>query len=100
MQTADLRSALDRHYADFNYPDSATDPIQIVRRFQRPDDREIVGFCASALAFGRVGSVLQSVERLLAIMGEQPAAYTRTFQPRRDGGAFDTLVHRWIRGAD
>ena len=28
----------------FNYPDSATDPIQIVRRYTRADDREVVGF--------------------------------------------------------
>ena len=33
---ASLRATLDRLYADFNYPDSAADPIQIVRRFVRP----------------------------------------------------------------
>ncbi len=66
-------------YAEFNYPDSATDPIHIVRRFERPDDREIVGFCAAALAFGRVASVLQSIERLLAVVGPAPAAYVRSF---------------------
>ena len=31
-----LKTTLDRLYAEFNYPDSATDPIQIVRRFERP----------------------------------------------------------------
>ena len=59
---------LDELYASFNYPDSAADPIQIVRRYPRADDREAVGFCAASLAFGRVGSVLQSIERLLAVM--------------------------------
>ena len=49
-----LKPVLDRLYADFNAPDSATDPIQIVRRFDRPDDREVVGFISAALAFGRV----------------------------------------------
>ena len=57
-----LKSVLDQLYADFNYPDSAADPIQIARRYQRPDDREVVGFCAAGLAFGRVASVLQSIE--------------------------------------
>jgi uncharacterized protein (TIGR02757 family) len=94
-----LKTSLDRLYADFNYPDSATDPIHIVRRFSRPDDREIVGFCAAALAFGRVASVLQSIERLLAVMGPRPAAYVRAFDPRRERRAFTGLVHRWI-GAD
>jgi uncharacterized protein (TIGR02757 family) len=96
----DIKTTLDRHYAAFNSPDSATDPIQIVRRFKRADDRELVGFCAAALAFGRVSSVLQSIERVVAIMGNEPAAYIRRFQPGRDGKAFSTLVHRWIRGRD
>jgi uncharacterized protein (TIGR02757 family) len=95
-----LKASLDRLYAGFNYPDSATDPIHIVRRFARPDDREVVGFCAAALAFGRVASVLQSVERLLALMGPRPADYVRAFQPAREAKAFHGLVHRWIRASD
>jgi uncharacterized protein (TIGR02757 family) len=94
-----LKTSLDRLYAEYNYPDSATDPIHIVRRFERPDDREIVGFCAAALAFGRVASVLQSIERLLAVVGPAPAAYVRSFEARhaRD---FSGLGHRWIRSND
>ena len=95
-----LGPTLDRLYADFNAPNTAVDPIQIVRRFSRPDDLEVVGFCASALAFGRVASVLQSIERLLAIMGERPAAFVRAFEPERDGRPFASLVHRWTRGTD
>jgi uncharacterized protein (TIGR02757 family) len=95
-----LRSKLDTLYASFNYPDSAADPIQIVRRFTRGDDREAVGFCAASLAFGRVASVMQSIQRLLHVMGPEPAAYVRRFDPGRDGAAFATLNHRWTRGPD
>ena len=95
-----LKPVLDRLYADFNYPDSAADPIQIVRRYERADDREVVGFISGALAFGRVSSVMQSIERMLAIMGPEPAAYARRFDPRRDGPAFADVVHRWTRGPD
>lgn len=95
-----LKATLDQLYAGFNYPDSATDPIQIVRRYDRADDREVVGFCAAALAFGRVASVLQSIERLLAIVGRRPAAYVRAFDPARHKPAFVDLVHRWTRGDD
>jgi len=98
--TTRLKETLDRLYADFNHADSAADPIQIVRPFSSRDDREVVGFCAAALAFGRVASVLQTIERLVAIMGERPAAYVARFDPRRDGPAFATLVHRWTRGVD
>jgi len=95
-----LKPFLDRLYAEFNYPDSATDPIHIVRRFDRRDDREVVGFVAASLAFGRVASVLQSIERVLAIMGPRPAAYVRRFDPRREAPRFADVVHRWTRGQD
>ena len=95
-----LRPALDNLYTSFNAPDSAADPIQLVRPFTRPDDREVVAFCAAALAFGRVASVLQSITRLLAVLGDRPADYVRGFNPARDRRAFDGLVHRWTREAD
>lgn len=100
MQIESLKPVLDRLYREFNYPDSATDPIQIVRRFTRPDDREVVGFIAASLAFGRVASVIQSIERVLAIMGPRPAEYVRRFDPGRDTPAFSAIVHRWTRGND
>ena len=95
-----LKTVLDQLYTGFNQPDSATDPIQIVRRFSRNEDREVVGFIAAALAFGRVSSVLQSIERVLAVIGPAPAAYVRRFDPRRDAPAFAGIVHRWTREAD
>jgi uncharacterized protein (TIGR02757 family) len=96
----ELKPVLDRLYAEFNYPDSATDPIQVVRRFSRPDDREVVGFIAASLAFGRVASVLASIERVLAVLGPRPADYIRRFEPDRDKAAFTHIVHRWTRGPD
>src|SRR3954466_10810328 len=95
-----LKPELDRLYDTFNYADSAADPIQMVRRYDRVDDREVVAFCAGSLAFGRVASVLQSIERLLAIMGARPAEYVRQFDPARHAPAFDGLVHRWTRERD
>lgn len=95
-----LKSRLDALYQSFDCVDSATDPIQIVRRFADPADREVVGFCAAALAFGRVASVLQSIERLIGVMGASPAAYIRRFDVRRDAPALKPIVHRWTTGAD
>lgn len=95
-----MKPVLDRLYAEFNYPDSATDPIQIVRRFSTSEDREIVGFIAASLAFGRVTSVLQSIERVLSVLGPRPAEYVRRFDPRRDAASFRSIVHRWTRGPD
>lgn len=96
----DLKPALDGLYHAYNAENSATDPIAIVRRFARPDDREVVGFIAASLAFGRVASVLQSIERVLAVIGPDPADYVRRFDPARHKAAFMPIVHRWTRGPD
>ena len=98
--TAALKERLDRLYSSFNCVDSATDPIQLVRRFEDPADREVAGFCAAALAFGRVASVLQSIERLFAVMGASPAAYVRAFEPQRQARDLKPIVHRWTKGED
>ena len=95
-----LKQRLDALYASFNCVDSATDPIHLVRRFERPADREVAGFCAAALAFGRVASVLQSIERVFAAMGRSPASYVRSFDPGRQARDFKPIVHRWTKGED
>ncbi|MDP6582554.1 MAG: TIGR02757 family protein [Vicinamibacterales bacterium] len=95
-----LKAPLDRLYDTFNQAESAVDPVQVVRRYTTPADREVVAFCAAALAFGRVASVLSAVGSLLAVLGDRPAAYVQDFDPTRDGDRLRPLVHRWIRGAD
>ena len=95
-----LRDHLEPLYASFNHERSATDPIELVRPYADPADREIAGFIASALAFGNVVSVMQSVGTVLALMGPSPSAYVRQFDPRTDAHRFATFVHRWTRGVD
>ncbi len=95
-----MKTALDALYDNFNAPEAALDPIQIVRRYARVDDREIVAFIAAGLAFGRVASVMASVEAVCAVVGPSPSAFVRGFDPKRDGAALKTFVHRWVRGRD
>lgn len=96
----DLATSLEALYHQFNDAHAVTDPVQLVRRFETVPDREIVGFCAAALAFGRVQSVLNSIEGLLQVVGASPAAYVRAFDPATDRRSLDHLVHRWTRGID
>lgn len=95
-----LKAKLDRLYESFNAPGSAFDPVQVVQRYPRLDDREIVGFVASAVAFGRVASVVNSTNAICEVLGDRPAAVLRRFDPGKHGERLRPLVHRWTRGDD
>lgn len=95
-----LKAALDELYAGFNYPESAVDPVQIVRRYARSDDREVVAFIAAGLAFGRLASVMASIEAVCRVLGPEPARFVRAFDPEAGGGPLRALGHRWTRGDD
>jgi uncharacterized protein (TIGR02757 family) len=96
----DARGRLEDLYRTFDDVSAALDPVHVVRKYEAPGDREIVGFCAAALAFGRVASVLHSIESLLDVMGPHPAEFVRQFEPVRHSKRIEPLVHRWIRGRD
>jgi uncharacterized protein (TIGR02757 family) len=101
MRASDgLKARLDALYASFNVDDAPADPVHVLRRFPEPADREVVAFLAASLAFGRVASVLASIDRLLATIGPSPAAFVRNFDPARHGALVAPLVHRWTRGPD
>lgn len=95
-----LQARLDELYTDFDRLESATDPVHLVRPYRDPADREVVGFCAAALAFGRVASVLNSIGAVQHVLGDSPAAFVRRFDPQRDGLRLRSFVHRWTRGDD
>lgn len=95
-----LRPQLDALYASFNRAGEVPDPVEFVRRYESPADREIVAFLAAGLAFGRVASVNQSVSRVLDVLGPHPAEAVAGFSWARDARRLDGFVHRWTRGSD
>jgi uncharacterized protein (TIGR02757 family) len=95
-----LGPSLERLYQEYNREESASDPVHLVRPFGDGPDREITGFCAGALAFGRVAGVMQSISALFRIMGPHPAAFVRGFDPAAPHPELRALVHRWTRGED
>jgi uncharacterized protein (TIGR02757 family) len=95
-----LRPVLDRLYRECAASAAPDDPIDCVRVYSDPADREIAGFIAAGLAFGRVAGIKASVRAVLGRMGPSPAAFVRALDPRRDAAPFLPLVHRWVRGRD
>ena len=97
---AGLGPELDRLYDGFNVADSTADPVQFVWRYGDPADREVVALIASSLAFGRLASVLASIERVLAVLGDAPADWLRDMDVSEARMALGPIVHRWTRGDD
>ncbi len=65
----DLKPRLDSLYRRFNrrayvHPD----PLEMVYRYEKPEDQEIAGLVSAALAYGRVSQILASVSRVLGLM--------------------------------
>jgi uncharacterized protein (TIGR02757 family) len=95
-----LREPLEALYREYGRSGVVEDPVECVRVYPDPADREIAGFIAAGLAFGRVAGIMTSVRAALAPMGASPAAFVRRFEFPRDAGPFLPFVHRWVRGRD
>jgi uncharacterized protein (TIGR02757 family) len=95
-----LKHCLDKIYARYNRRELIPpDPLQFVYRYSDRADREIAGFLAAVLAYGRVQQIEKSVERLLGRMGPHPAAFVRAFNGSKRRALAD-FRHRFNSGDD
>jgi uncharacterized protein (TIGR02757 family) len=69
-----LGDRLELLYRSYGPETADGDPIVFPRRFERPEDREVVAWIASAFAYGRVETIQQNVGRIIAALGAHPAA--------------------------
>ncbi len=73
LQDVLLGEALEVLYQTYGPETATSDPIVFLRRYHRPADQEVVGWIASAFAYGRVETIQGNVERILAALGPDPA---------------------------
>jgi uncharacterized protein (TIGR02757 family) len=95
-----LKAELDRQYAAYDRSGRLPDPIELVRPYRDPADREVAGFLTAGLAFGRVAGIMKSVGAVLAAMGPTPSRFVLDFSPSRDAIRLADCGHRWTRGID
>lgn len=74
------------------------DPVGVVRRYDDPLDREIVGLVAAGLAFGNVKTIRAKLEELLERVGESP--HRKAEDPKTLKRALRTFRHRVFIGDD
>ena len=69
-----LADRLERLYRAYGPETADTDPIMFLGRYALPEDLEVVGWIASAFAYGRVETIQANVERNRAELGPRPAS--------------------------
>jgi len=68
-----LGDRLEQIYAAYGPATVDSDPIVFVGRYETDSDREVVGWIASAFAYGRVATIQANVQRILTALGPSPA---------------------------
>jgi uncharacterized protein (TIGR02757 family) len=96
MSFEELKEFLDFKADFYNNPSFvATDPIQLVHRFERKEDIEIVGLLMSTIAWGNRKAIITSGERILEIMEQAPFEFISEYE------SFDArFVHRTFNAED
>jgi uncharacterized protein (TIGR02757 family) len=69
-----LGDRLEALYRLYGPESTGTDPILFVGRYASPEDREVVGWIATAFAYGQVRTIQDNVGRLLDALGSRPAS--------------------------
>ncbi|MEO8360384.1 MAG: TIGR02757 family protein [Vicinamibacteria bacterium] len=99
-RVAALQAILNRAYAEYDARWIEPDPVQFVWRYDRPEDREVVGLIASSLAYGNVKQIKKSVERVLALLGPEPARAIDTLNTASALQSLDGFKHRFNDATD
>lgn len=65
----ELKQAMELAFRDYHHGKrSQLDPISLVYPFKDPKDREVVAFLVALIAYGNVGTILKSGEKLLTLL--------------------------------
>ncbi len=104
MKKIDLRNFLDRKVLEYNrLAFIKDDPLGIPHRFTVKQDIEIAGFFAAILAWGNRKSIINSCNRLLSFMDNEPYKFIMNLDCSDESvgfTAFDKFVHRTFNDMD
>ncbi|MBW2158488.1 MAG: DUF2400 family protein [Deltaproteobacteria bacterium] len=74
------------------------DPVDFVHSYDEPRDQEIVGLLAASLAFGNAVAARRSIDRVLTLLGPEPAAAVVGASQDELRRRLQGFVHRIYRG--
>jgi uncharacterized protein (TIGR02757 family) len=100
ISAIDIKAFLDEKYLHYNNPSFIEcDPISIPHSFSDNLDREISGFLAASIAWGRRDLILRSSRLMLEMMDNSPHEYIMAAN-ENELSRFSRFVHRTFNGTD
>lgn len=101
IKLEELRSFLEDLYIKLNKREFVhPDPLEFLYNYNDPLDREIVGFVASSLAYGRVNQILKSVSKVLDPMGKSPRLFIEKTSVSKLTEIYGNFKHRFSTGSE
>ena len=100
MDASKLKGIFEELYTRFNKREFIhPDPLEFLYNYSDPMDREIAGIIASSLAYGKVGQILKSVKRVLAMLPVPRESLARLNLPELLD-IFEGFRHRFTTGRE
>jgi uncharacterized protein (TIGR02757 family) len=100
IPSREIREYLEEKYLQFNNPSFiGCDPISIPHGFTDNRDREIAGFLAASIAWGRRDLILRSSRKMMDLMGNSPYDFIIN-SGTDDIDRFAGFVHRTFNSSD
>jgi uncharacterized protein (TIGR02757 family) len=98
MDILDIKDFLDSKAAQYENIDFLNDdPIQLVHRFSKKEDQEIIGLLISTIAWGNRKSIINNGEKLIKIMQDSPHEFVMNYSRNK---TIPNFVHRTFNSVD
>ena len=97
---ARLKAYLDLLYATYDSSYLHTSALKFPHRYSKSEDIEVVGFVASAFAYGRVEAFTPPLDTLLQVLGDSPHQVILHFDPHRDRERLRWFYYRFNTAKD
>lgn len=95
-----LKRKLETHYKAFDKTKITPDPLQFLHKYSCKEDIEIMGFIASVFSYGNVKQIINTLNRLTSVTGNEPYEFVKNFDKKKQSFRFNNLQHRFYPSAD
>ena len=100
MKQAELKEFLDQKVVQYNTLDFIdSDPVQIPHRYTAKEDKEISGFLAATIAWGKRDMIIKNSLKMMGFLGNSPFDFILNHSDKQLD-SIDSFVHRTFNVED